>query len=79
MVQVTGVVSKLLRAKAAELEEILCELLQALDAVELSWLTRLFNVAWSSRTVPLDWQTEEVVLTSMDLDRLCTRAVCSCE
>lgn len=61
MVQVIEVISKLLRAKEAELERILPELLKALDTVELSLLTRLHNVAWSSRTVPLDWQTKEAV------------------
>lgn len=73
MVQVSGVVSKLLWAKAAELEEILTKVLQALDAVELSWSVRLCNAALSSRKVPLDWRT------SLDFDLMCTRAVCICE
>lgn len=44
MVQATGVLSKLLWAEAAELEEIHPKLLQALDTVVLSWLTRLFSI-----------------------------------
>ncbi len=36
-------------------------LLKALDIVGLSWLTRLFSVAWSSGTVPLELQTGVVV------------------
>ncbi|KAK9542007.1 hypothetical protein VZT92_002011 [Zoarces viviparus] len=36
-------------------------MLKALDIVGLSWLTRLFNVAWGSGSVPMDWQTGVVV------------------
>jgi len=32
-------------------------MLKALDIVGLSWLRRLFNVAWGSGTMALDWQT----------------------
>lgn len=38
-------------------DEILPEVLKALDVVGLSWLTSLFNIAWRSATVPLDWLT----------------------
>ncbi|TWW80933.1 hypothetical protein D4764_01G0007480 [Takifugu flavidus] len=37
------------------------EVAEALDVVGLSWLTRLCNIAWTSRAVPLDWQTGVVV------------------
>lgn len=46
------VVSKILRAKRAELGWILSELLQALGAVELSWLTFL-SCMGLKRTVPI--------------------------
>jgi len=36
-------------------------MLKALDIVGLSWLTCLFNVAWRSGTVPMNWQTRMVV------------------
>jgi len=36
-------------------------MLKALDIVGLSWLTRFFNVALGSGTVPLDWQTSGVI------------------
>jgi len=55
------VVKKLLGGKAPGVDEIRPEMLKALDIVGLSWLTHLFNVAWGSGTVPLDWQT--VVVT----------------
>nr|XP_049610760.1 uncharacterized protein LOC125988936 isoform X1 [Syngnathus scovelli] len=60
-VEVTEVVKKLLGGKAPEVDEIRPEFLKALDVVGLSWLTRLYNVAWTSGTVPLDWQTGVVV------------------
>nr|XP_049618290.1 E3 SUMO-protein ligase PIAS2 isoform X1 [Syngnathus scovelli]XP_049618292.1 E3 SUMO-protein ligase PIAS2 isoform X1 [Syngnathus scovelli]XP_049618293.1 E3 SUMO-protein ligase PIAS2 isoform X1 [Syngnathus scovelli] len=60
-VEVTEVVKKLLGGKAPGVDEIRPEFLKALDVVGLSWLTRLYNVAWTSGTVPLDWQTGVVV------------------
>ena len=43
------------------MDEIRPEFLGALDVVELSWLTQLCNIAWSSVAVPLDWQIKVVV------------------
>nr|XP_049580440.1 charged multivesicular body protein 1a isoform X2 [Syngnathus scovelli] len=60
-VEVTEVVKKLLGGKAPGVDGIRLEFLKALDVVGLSWLTRLYNVAWKSGTVPLDWQTGVVV------------------
>nr|XP_049577496.1 glycine receptor subunit alpha-3 isoform X1 [Syngnathus scovelli] len=60
-VEVTEVVKKLLGGKALGVDEIRPEFLKALDVVGLSWLTRLYNVVWTSGTVPLDWQTGVVV------------------
>ncbi|XP_049595828.1 leucine-rich repeat-containing protein 57 isoform X1 [Syngnathus scovelli] len=60
-VEVTEVVKKLLGGRAPGVDEIRPEFLKALDVVGLSWLTRLYNVAWTSGTVPLDWQTGVVV------------------
>ncbi|KAK3513805.1 hypothetical protein QTP70_028875, partial [Hemibagrus guttatus] len=42
-------------------DEIRPEYLKSLDVVELSWLTRLCNIAWRSGTVPLDWATGVVI------------------
>uniref|UniRef100_A0A8C9SX65 ribonuclease H n=1 Tax=Scleropages formosus TaxID=113540 RepID=A0A8C9SX65_SCLFO len=47
--------------KAPGVDEIRPEFLKSLDVVGLSWLTRLCSIAWSSGTVPLDWQTGVVV------------------
>ncbi|TWW77644.1 hypothetical protein D4764_12G0010340 [Takifugu flavidus] len=59
--EVAEVVTKLLGGKAPRVDEIRPEFLKALDVVGLSWLTRLFNIAWTSGAVPLDWQTGVVV------------------
>ncbi|KAL7866069.1 hypothetical protein SRHO_G00113160 [Serrasalmus rhombeus] len=59
--EVIKVVKKLLGGKAPGVDEIRPESLKALDVVGLSWLTRLFNIAWTSGAVPLDWQTGVVV------------------
>uniref|UniRef100_A0AAR2LJT3 Reverse transcriptase domain-containing protein n=1 Tax=Pygocentrus nattereri TaxID=42514 RepID=A0AAR2LJT3_PYGNA len=61
LVEITEVVGKLLSGKAPGVDEIRPEMLKALDIVGLSWLTRLCNIAWTSGTVPLDWQTGVVV------------------
>ncbi|XP_061650970.1 uncharacterized protein LOC133487820 [Phyllopteryx taeniolatus] len=60
-IEVTEVVKKLLGDKAPGVDEIRPESLNAMDVVRLSWLTRLCNIAWTSGTVPLDWQTRVVV------------------
>lgn len=49
------VVKKLLSSNAPDVDEILPEILEALNIVRLSWLTCLFNVTWRMRTVPRDW------------------------
>ncbi|KAL7857954.1 hypothetical protein AOLI_G00180560 [Acnodon oligacanthus] len=61
LVEVTEVVGKLFSGKALGVDEIRPEMLKALDIVGLSWLTHLCNIAWTSGTVPLDWQTGVVV------------------
>uniref|UniRef100_A0A3B4EBS9 Reverse transcriptase domain-containing protein n=1 Tax=Pygocentrus nattereri TaxID=42514 RepID=A0A3B4EBS9_PYGNA len=61
LVEVTEVVVKLFSCKAPGVDEIRPEMLKVLDIVGLSWLMRLCNIAWTSRTVPLDWQTRVVV------------------
>lgn len=47
-------VEKLLGGKAPGVDEIYPERLKALNIVGLSWLTRSFNVAWRSGTVPVE-------------------------
>lgn len=59
--EVTEVVQKLLGGKAPGVDEIRPEYLKSLDVAGLSWLTRLCNIAWRLRTVPLDWQTGVVI------------------
>ncbi|XP_068451673.1 protein dachsous-like [Clinocottus analis] len=54
-------VTKLLGGKGQRVDEIRPEMLKALDIAGLSWLTRLFSVAWGSGTVTMDWQTGVVV------------------
>ncbi|KAL7877601.1 hypothetical protein SRHO_G00042440 [Serrasalmus rhombeus] len=46
--EVIKVVKKLLGGKAPGVDDICPESLKALDVVGLSWLTRLFNIAWTS-------------------------------
>ena len=59
--EVAEVVRKLLGGRAPGVDEVRPEFLKALDVVGLSWLTRLFSIAWTSEAVPLDWQTGVVV------------------
>ena len=54
--EVSKVVRKLLSGKALGVDEVHLEFLKALDVVGLSCLTHLCNMAWTSGTVPLDWQ-----------------------
>jgi len=61
LAEAAKVVKKLLGGKAPGMVDIRPEMLKALDIVGLSWLTRLFNVAWGSGTVPMNWQTRVVV------------------
>jgi len=56
-------------------DEIRPEMLKALDIVGLSWLTRLFNVAWGSGSVPLDRQTGVVVPIFKKRDGECDRTI----
>uniref|UniRef100_A0A8C8DQS5 Reverse transcriptase domain-containing protein n=1 Tax=Oryzias sinensis TaxID=183150 RepID=A0A8C8DQS5_9TELE len=71
--EVTEVVNELLGGKAPGVDEVRPEHLKSLDAVGVSWLTRLCSIAWQSGTVPLDWQTGVVV----PLFRKGDRRVCS--
>jgi len=71
--EVAEVVKKLLGGKAPGLDEVRPEFLRALDVVGLSWLTPLCNIAWTSGTVPLDWQIGVLV----PLFRKGDRRVCS--
>uniref|UniRef100_A0A3P8RJK0 Reverse transcriptase domain-containing protein n=1 Tax=Astatotilapia calliptera TaxID=8154 RepID=A0A3P8RJK0_ASTCA len=59
--EVTEAVKHLLGGRAPGVDEVRPEFLKALDVVGLSWLTRLYNVAWRSVAVPLDWQPGVVV------------------
>ena len=59
--EVTTAVKALRRGKAAGVDEIRPEMLKALDAVGIAWLTRLFGVVWREGSTPLDWQTGVVV------------------
>ena len=59
--EVTVVVKQLHSGKAPGIDEIPPEMLKALGVEGLSWLTRLFNIAWGSGSVPKEWQTGVVV------------------
>ena len=59
--EVTEVVKQLHSGKAPGVDEIRPEMLKALGVDGLSWLIRLFNIAWRSGTVPKEWQTGVVV------------------
>ena len=59
--EIGEVVKKLLGGMAPGVDEIRPEFLKALDAVGLSWVTRLCSNAWTLGPVPLDWQTGVVV------------------
>ena len=61
LVEVTEVVKQLHSGKAPGVDEIRPEMLKALGVEGLSWMTRLFNIAWKSVTVPREWQTGVVV------------------
>ena len=61
LMEVTEVVKHLRSGKAPGIDEIQPEMLKALGVEGLSWLTRLFNIAWESGTVPKEWQTGVVV------------------
>ena len=61
LAEVSEAVKKLRSGKAPGVDEICPEMLKALDIVGLSWLTRLFSVAWMSGTVPVELQTGVVV------------------
>lgn len=43
------------------MDKFLLDFLKALDAVGLSFLTPLYNIAWRSGEVTLKWQTKVVV------------------
>src|SRR5699024_12517514 len=47
--------------KAGGIDEIRPEMLKALDGIGAAWLTRIFQVAWDSGEVPLDWTTGVIV------------------
>ena len=59
--EVTVIVKHLHSGKAPGIDEIRPEMLKALGVEGLSWMTRLFNIAWKSGTVPREWQTGVVV------------------
>uniref|UniRef100_A0A8C5CGF6 Reverse transcriptase domain-containing protein n=1 Tax=Gadus morhua TaxID=8049 RepID=A0A8C5CGF6_GADMO len=61
LVEVTEVVKHLRSGKAPGIDEIQPEMLKALGVEGLSWMTRLFNIAWESGTVPKELQTGVVV------------------
>ncbi|TWW64942.1 hypothetical protein D4764_22G0005890 [Takifugu flavidus] len=70
---VAEVVEQLPGGGASGADEVRLGYLKALDVVGLSWLTRLWNIAWTSGAVLLDWQTGVVVPTFKSGDqRVCS-------
>uniref|UniRef100_A0A8C6LWU7 Reverse transcriptase domain-containing protein n=1 Tax=Nothobranchius furzeri TaxID=105023 RepID=A0A8C6LWU7_NOTFU len=59
--EVAEVVKQLHSGGAPGADEVRPGYLKAMDVVGLSWLTRLYNIAWSSGAVPREWQTGVVV------------------
>ena len=59
--EVREAVRSLKPGKAVGIDEIRPEMLKALDAGGIEWLTRVFGVAWRTGRVPSDWQTGVVV------------------
>uniref|UniRef100_A0AAY5K902 Reverse transcriptase domain-containing protein n=1 Tax=Esox lucius TaxID=8010 RepID=A0AAY5K902_ESOLU len=61
MAEVTEVFKQLHSGKGPGIDEIRPELLKALGVEGMSWMTRLFNIAWESGKVPKEWWTSVVV------------------
>ena len=59
--EVEAAIKSLKPGKAAGVDEIRPEMLKTLGKGGLRWLTRVFEVAWKTGRVPLDWQTGVVV------------------
>lgn len=59
--EVWNAVRRLKSGKAAGVDEIRPELLKSLDGSGIEWLARVFQAAWDSGEVPLDWRTGVVV------------------
>uniref|UniRef100_A0A8C6KVF0 Endonuclease/exonuclease/phosphatase domain-containing protein n=1 Tax=Nothobranchius furzeri TaxID=105023 RepID=A0A8C6KVF0_NOTFU len=71
--EVAEVVKQLHSGGAPGADEVRPGYLKAMDVVGLSWLTRLYNIAWSSGAVPREWQTGVVV----PIFKKCDLRVCS--
>jgi len=61
LADVAWAVKALKSGKAAGVDEIRPEMLKALGIVGLEWLTRVFNVAWTTGRAPEDWQIGVVI------------------
>jgi exonuclease III len=59
--EVEAAIKSLKPGKAAGVDEIRPEMLKTLAKEGSRWLTRVFEVAWKSGRVPMDWQTGVVV------------------
>ena len=59
--EVIQAVQSLKSGKAGDIDEIHPEMLKALGGIGAAWLTRIFQVAWDSGEVPLDWTTGVIV------------------
>lgn len=59
--KVTEVVKQLHSGKAPGIDVIRPAMLKGMGVEGMSWMTRLFNIAWESGTVPKKWQTGVVV------------------
>jgi len=49
------------KGKAAGIDGLTTEAIQACGETGVKWLTRIFNKAWTERAVPLDWQNSIII------------------
>ena len=49
------------RKKAAGIDGITTEMLLACETIAITWLTRIFNIAWEAQEVPDNWQRAIIV------------------
>lgn len=55
------VATQICKSSTKEVDDFWPKFPTALDALELSWLTSIYNIVWTLVIVPLEWQTRVVV------------------
>ena len=49
------------RKKAVRIDGITTKMLLECETIAITWLTRIFNIAWEAQEVPDNWQREIIV------------------